>query len=114
MPLHVEGAGFHLAAFVVEHEMREPLGEQGGKRTDHFNGQTLTGRRHGTEHQRQFTVDAVGVKDGGGVVDHLSLKIMYLLANDTQRRRNLISFEFTDVTYTRPDDMTLRFTDFVR
>ena len=83
MPLHVEGAGFHLAAPVMEHEVRKLLGEQGGKRTDHFDGQTLAGRRHGTEHQRQLAVDAIGVEDCQGVADHLSLKIMYLLAYDT-------------------------------
>ena len=82
MTLHVEGTGFHLATLVMELEMGKLLGEQGGKGAYHLDGQTLAGRWNGTEHQRQFALDAIGVKDGDGVADHLALKEMYLLTDD--------------------------------
>ena len=93
----------------MELEMRKLLGEQRGKRAYHFNRQTLTGRRHGTEHQRQFAVDAMGVKDCHGVADHLSLKIMYLLPYNTQGRKNPAAFvrlAVIDMADTRLNDMS--------
>ena len=59
-------------------------------------------------------MDAEGVEDGNGVVDHLSLEIMYLLPDDTEGRTDLTALErmaVIDILNTRLDDMALRLFD---
>ena len=82
MALHIQRTGFHLTTVIMEHEVWELLRKQSGKRTHHLDGQTLACDRYSREHKRLTAIDAIGVEDGSGVVDHLSLKIMYLLADD--------------------------------
>ena len=56
-------------------------------------------------------MDAEGVEDGHGVADHLSLKIVYLLPDDTQGWEDIAALErtaFIDVTDTGLDDMAFK------
>ena len=89
----------------MEREVWQFSRQQAGKGAEQFYGQVLASGGLCREHQWQFAVETVGAKEGGGVVQHLTLEIMDLLSHDAERGCD--SPGGTGGFYARHDDVAL-------